>query len=261
MSLDIPAAFEDGLTRLPTRVAAVLFAAYLAVGVASTVAAQTLSRAIVGALQTTIPADATAPAAPGTGVGGGALALDVGLPVAAVLFLSQIVLSQAVGIVGIRTFVSDARTTFPSGLTSRLPWVVLNALVAGLVVNVLIGVGALLLIVPGVYAAVALYFVQFEVAIEERNAIEALRSGWALTKGERLRVFLLLVVLFAIGLTSAVPSVVLGFAGVPTTLTVATSVLVGAVAGLISVVVGARAYVQLKPDGWSSGLDASSPFA
>jgi hypothetical protein len=259
MSLDIPAALTDGLSRIPTRVAATLFAAYLAVGAISTVAAQTLSLAVVDALRTTVPADATAPATPG--MGGGALALDVGLPVAAALFLTQVVLAQVVGVVGIRTFVSDARTSFPSGVTSHLTWVVLNALVAGFVVNVLTGLGAILLVIPGIYLAVALYFVQFEVAIEEHNAVEALRTGWELTKGERLRVFLLLLVIFALGLASAVPSVVLGFVGAPTPVVVAVSVLVGAVAGLLSVAIGARAYVQLKPDGWSPSFGTTSPFA
>ncbi|MFB6257043.1 MAG: hypothetical protein ABEH58_10030, partial [Haloplanus sp.] len=140
MSLDIPAAIESGLARLRTRVAAILFAAYLAIGTISTVSGSTLGRAVVDALQTTIPADATMPTTPGTG--GGALALDVSLPVAVVLFLVQVVLAQVVGVVAIRTFVSDARASFPAGLTSHLPWVVFNALVAGFVVNVLIGLGA-----------------------------------------------------------------------------------------------------------------------
>jgi len=260
MPLDIPAALEDGLARLPTRVAAILFAAYLAIGAISTVTGSTLSRAVVDALQTTIPADATAPTTPGMG-GGGALALDVSLPVAVVLFLAQVVLAQVVGVVGIRTFVSDARASFPTGLTSHLPWVVFNALVAGFVVNVLIGLGAILLVIPGIYLAVALYFVQFEVIVEEKNAIDALRTGWALTKGDRLAVFLLLLVIFAIGLASAVPSILLGFVGAPTLVVTAVSVGLGAVAGLIGVAVGARAYVQLKPDGWSPGLGSPSPFA
>jgi hypothetical protein len=259
MSLDIPAALEDGLSRIPTRVAAILFAAYLAVGAISTVAAQTLSLAVVDALQTTVPAGATAPTMPG--MGDGALALDVGLPVAAALFLIQVVLAQVVGVVGTRTFVSDARASFPTGLTRHLPWVVLNALVAGFVVNVLIGLGAIFLVVPGIYLAVAFYFVQFEVIIEEENALDALRTGWELTKGDRLAVFLLLLVVFAIGLASAVPSVVLGLVGAPTPLTVAVSLVAGAVAGLLSVAIGARAYVQLKPDGWSPALGAPSPFA
>jgi hypothetical protein len=259
MSLDIPAALEDGLARLPTRVAAMLFAAYLVIGATSTVAGGTLSRAVLEALRTTIPADATAPTTPGTG--GGAFALDVGLPVAVALFLGQVVLAQVVGVVGIRTFVSDARASFPTGVTDHLPWVVLNALVAGFVVNVLIGLGAIVLVIPGIYLAVALYFVQFEVIVEERNAVEALRTGWALTTGNRLAVFLLLLIVFAIGLASAIPSIVLGFVGAPTLLTTAVSVVLGSVAGVVSVAVGARAYVQLKPDGWSPAVGTPSPFA
>jgi len=258
MSLDIPAALEDGFSRLLTRVAGLLLVAYLVVGVISTVTAQTLSLAVMGALQSSLPSDAaTPPTTPG--MGGNPLALDVGLPVAVALFLAQIVLAQAVGVVGIRTFVSEARRSVPAGVARNLPWVVLNALVAGFVVNVLIGLGTILLVIPGIYLAVALYFVQFEVIVEERNAIDALRSGWELTKGERLGVFLLLLVIFAIGIATAVPSIVLGFVGAPTVAVVLVSVVVGGIAGVIAVAIGARAYVQLKPDGWSppsGSLDA-----
>lgn len=260
MSLDIPAALEDGFSRLPTRVAGLLLVAYLVVGVISTVTAQTLSLAVMDALQSSMPADATAPSMT-PGAGGSALALDVSLPVAVVLFLVQVVLAQVVGVVGIRTFVSEARRSFPTGVTRHLVWVVLNALVAGFIVNVLIGIGTILLVIPGIYLAVALYFVQFEVIVEERNAIEALRAGWELTKGDRLGVFLLLVVIFAVGLATAIPSIALGFVGAPTVAVVLTSVLVGAVAGLFSVAVGARAYVQLKPDGWSPPNGGVDPFA
>ncbi|AZH25371.1 hypothetical protein [Haloplanus aerogenes] len=258
MSLDIPAVLEDGFSRLLTRVAGLLLVAYLVVGVISTVTAQTLSLAVFDAFRSSLPSDAaTTPTTPG--MGGNALALDVGLPVAIALFLAQIVLAQIVGIVGIRTFVSEARRSFPTGVARNLPWVVLNALVAGFIVNVLIGIGTILLVIPGIYLAVALYFVQFEVIVEERNAIDALRTGWELTKGERLGVFLLLLVIFAIGIATAVPSIVLGFVGAPTVVVVLVSVVVGAVAGVIGVAIGARAYVQLKPDGWSSpggGADA-----
>ncbi|WP_435067227.1 hypothetical protein [Haloplanus sp. C73] len=259
MSLDIPAALENGFMRIPTRVAGLLFVAFLVVGIASTVTAQTLSLAVMDAIQQSMEPGAAPPTTPGAGTG--ALALDVGLAVAVVLFLTQLVVSQIVGVVAIRTFVSDARRTFPSGVTRRLPWVVVNALVAGFIVNVLIGIGTILLIIPGIYLAVALYFVQFEVVVEERNAIDALRSGWDLTKDNRLAVFLLLIIIFAIGLVSAIPSLVLGFAGVSPLVTALVSVLVGAVASIVSVAIGARAYVQLKPDGWSSDFGTADPFS
>lgn len=73
--------------------------------------------------------------------------------------------------------------------------------------------------------------------------------------------FLLLLIVFALGPVSVVPSAALGFIGVPTVVVTAVSVLVGAVAGLFSVAIGARAYVQLKPDGWSPAVGSAQPFA
>jgi membrane-anchored glycerophosphoryl diester phosphodiesterase (GDPDase) len=188
MSLDVPAAIEDGLRRVPTRIALLLVVAYLAVGV-----------------------------------------------------------------VAIRTFVADARRSLPAGVTHRFAWVVANALVAGFVVNLLSLLGLALLIVPGIYVSVALYFVQFEVVVEGKNAFEAIRDGWALTAGDRLQVFLLLVALVAVGVASAVPAFVLDLAGVPSLASTAVTVVLGAVVSVFSVAVGARAYVQLKPGGPSPG--------
>jgi len=267
MTLDIPAAIEDGLTRLPTRVAAILFVAYLVIGVLSTVTAQTLGAAFtdwLGSAAPTQPGAGGMPAGgmgPGPAAGGGSpLALDVGLVVAFVLFLAQVVLAQAVGVVTIRTFVSDAKQRFPDGVDRRFGWVLLNALVAGIVVDIATFVGAIFLVIPGIYVAVALYFVQFEVIVEDKGVIDALSDGWALTAGERLRVFLLLVVVLVIGLLGAVPGFLLGLTGVPQIATVAISVAISAVTGLVTVAIASRAYVQLKGEDWTPPGSAS-PFA
>jgi hypothetical protein len=263
MSLDIPAAIEDGLARLPTRVAAILFVAYLVVGALSTVAAQTLGLAVQETLRRTFQGSNAVPPSESVAAGPMAdaspLALDVGIVAAVALFLTQIVLAQAVGVVTVRTFVRRARHSFPDDVGRRFGWVLVNALVAGFVVNVSIFVGAIFLIVPGIYVAVALYFVQFEVIVEDKSVVDALRDGWALTGGQRLPLFFLLVVLFAIGLAGAAPGYVLGLVGAPQLAVVATSVAVGSVTGLLTTAIGARAYVQLKPDGWAPAGDAS-PF-
>ncbi|GAB6862038.1 hypothetical protein ACFR97_03535 [Haloplanus litoreus] len=264
MSLDISAAIEDGLFRLPTRVAAILFVAYVVVGALSTITAQTLGVAVQEWLQGVFSAASNAPPPsgampPGPTGTGSPLALDVSLAAAAVLFLAQIVLAQALGVVTIRTFVSEARRSFPDDVGRRFGWVLVNALVAGFVVNVAIFVGAIFLIVPGIYVAVALYFVQFEVIAEDKSVVDALRDGWALTAGERLSLFFLLVVVFAIGLAGGVPSYLLGFVGAPPLVTGAVSVVLGAATGLLATAIGARAYVQLKPDGWAPTGEAS-PF-
>ncbi|MFC7173645.1 hypothetical protein ACFQL0_10400 [Haloplanus litoreus] len=64
MSLDISAAIEDGLFRLPTRVAAILFVAYVVVGALSTITAQTLGVAVQEWLQGVFSAASNAPPLP-----------------------------------------------------------------------------------------------------------------------------------------------------------------------------------------------------
>lgn len=124
------------------------------------------------------------------------------------------IVSLVVNIVAIRVFVSDETERLPSELfTRRMGWVVLNAIVGGIVFGIAVGIGFVLLVIPGIFLLVTLAFWTVFVAVEDQNFVEGFQSSWSLTKGHRLRL---------LGLGIAVMVV---------------AVIVGAVAGIVSVFV------------------------
>ncbi|GAA0523889.1 hypothetical protein SAMN04488066_106137 [Halorubrum aquaticum] len=158
---------------------------------------------------------------------------------------------QWLTVVTIRTFVGGHTRAIPSEYYTRnIVPVLLNSLVGGLIYGVLMFVGSVLFVIPGIIAYVAFIFMIVYVAVEDKNFIAGFRDSWQLTRGHWLRLFgLLLVVVAGIGLISGV-------------LTAITSLVVGAIAGqamgiLLSGVVGlpfsllilatlAEAFTQLR---------------
>ena len=76
---------------------------------------------------------------------------------------------------GSRPEVNDLFSVF------RRAW--LNAVIANLVVSVIIGIGLVLLVIPGIYLAVRLCFVPYIVADEAVGPFQALTESWNRTSG------------------------------------------------------------------------------
>lgn len=116
-------------------------------------------------------------------------------------------------------------------------------MVASIVVTILVGIGLLLLVLPGVFLALSFYFVTQRIAVEDENFVEAMSESWALAKGERLELFVLAVVLVVLSFAVGLPTLVLADAAplVSTLYNLAVSAPV-AVFGTATV---SRAYVQL----------------
>lgn len=66
-----------------------------------------------------------------------------------------------------------------------------NALLANLLVMILIGIGIVFLIVPGIILACRLAFVPYLVVDRKLDAIEAVKESWRMTKGHALEIFLI----------------------------------------------------------------------
>src|SRR5699024_4475307 len=97
--------------------------------------------------------------------------------------------------------------------TRRIGWAVLNTIVGGIVFGIAVGIGFILLVIPGIFLLVTLTFWAVFVAVEDQNFVEGFRSSWKLTKGHRFRL---------LGLGIAV---------------VAIAVIIGAVAGIVSAII------------------------
>lgn len=238
MSLDIGEAFGEGLARLGTRPGLVLAAAFVLIGLVSVVLSQTLQVEGLEALlefyrnaspeqldmtQTEYQQQLTSLEEQlGTLRETSPLAVEVPLSIAAAGLLVVAILAEAVSIVAVRVFAAEnAADAGFDGATDGLILATLNGFVGGVVVWGLILVGSIFFLIPGLFAAVAFYFFRQEVALRDRNFIDAMAGSWRVTKGNRLNVFalgLLVVVVSAIddlaaaaaGLASPLAAAVLG---------------------------------------------------
>ncbi|WP_254545885.1 hypothetical protein [Halomarina pelagica] len=177
---------------------------------------------------------------------------------AVVLALAAFVLNEAARIVADRTFVSDATETLYEP-TRNLPLAVVNGVVAVIVVGFVIvagfSVGLLGLLVGGpilaTFLGVSLFFVRQEIAVEDKNFVDALVGSWALAKGDRLELFVLALALLIVSLlVGGVLGFVVGL--LPAPIALVGNAIVSAGVGVFASAVVADAYRQLvaaKRDG------------
>jgi uncharacterized membrane protein len=240
MSLDIGRAFGHGIDGVATRVGGILVGAWFVVQLVSTTAMRTM----LGPM-----------AAPQSGL---QTLPDVALPVdpavGGLLFVVAWLVSLALYVVFARVAVSGRTDTIPGELYSRrLGGATAHLLVAFVLGGFLVGIGMVLLVVPGLFLAVSFAFTLFYVAVEDDGAIEAMKHSWSLASGNRLRVFLLLLLVGVVtGLPSTVVTVLVGSSVVGWLV----SSLVGSVTYVYSVYVMADAFTQLRDGGRADGVDA-----
>ena len=208
MPLDIGDAFAEGLARLTGGTAAVIVVAFVLVSLVSAVFTQTLQveglEALLEVVRASSPAQLDVSPAEYDRQGGtlerqlettrehSPLAVELPASVAAAGLLAVALVAEGVSIVTVRAFATDEPDEVSlAGTTDRLGVATANGFVGGVVVWVLILAGSILLIVPGLFAAVVFYFLRQEIALEDRNFLDALGASWRLTKGHRVNVFAL----------------------------------------------------------------------
>ena len=176
----------------------------------------------------------------------GGLRLAIGVIVAlAVSVLGQIVTIRATaGPLGV-----NAATEFAPALQAAGPKFV-PVLLTALLVSIIVGLGSILLIVPGIILGVISASLQACV-LEDRAPIEALKRSRELTRGNRWRVLglSLILLLIVIGglLLGAIPTAVAGF--VPLIGPLVAIIISSAISGLISVfmsIAGTHAFLELR---------------
>jgi len=260
MSLDIGKALRDGVGRTTARNGLVLAAVFVAFRLVNAVVNQSLGRVWAGEVLDDLAANP--PSLEGTELTRAEfqqaladireavrestqLAYLDSLSVAELIGIAVVlaVVAEAIRIVAVRVFVSPETESLPAALMTRnlLPAVV-NGIVGRIVAAILIGVGLVFLVVPGVFLFIAFLFLRQEIAVEDENFIRALSESWTLTSGHRLELFALVVALVVISL---VASLVAGFLGSSVVATVVNTA-VGALVLTYSVAVVSRAYDQLR---------------
>ena len=102
-----------------------------------------------------------------------------------------------VSIAAIRVFVSDETEHLPREyFTRNMVWAVINLFVGVIVFGIIVALGLVAFVVPGIFLLVTLAFWTVYVAVEDQNFITAFRSSWGLTRGYRLNLFVLGVAVF-----------------------------------------------------------------
>jgi hypothetical protein len=254
MSLDIGAAVRDGASRLTTQSALLIVFAFFLVGLASTVVTQSLTVAIQESLLRVAEANTAEldPAQVETlreqvqqAREGSPFAVGMPVSLAAALGLVTAIVAEAITLVAIRVFVGDVTGRIPGSLIRRnLPLATLNGFVGGIVAGVLVALGLIALVLPGIFFYVSFLFVRQEIAIEDENFIEALAGAWELSRGNRFDLFGLAVVVVLVSVLAFVPG--LAFAGVSPVAGTAVASVVSPLVTVFGVAVTSRAYVQLK---------------
>jgi hypothetical protein len=192
-TLQIGSALSDGIDSLTTRGGARLVAVYVVLQVITQVAINSL---FATTLADQLPAEAMNTAYP--------LALDVPLAVSGVVTAIALVATILVSIVAMRALYADLDEVPNAQHTHRLPRTLAVLIVVSLITGVAIGIGLIFLVIPGIFLAVALVFTQLAVVVEEAGVVGALKRSWSLTKGNRIRLFALgLIVAIVSGILSA----------------------------------------------------------
>ncbi|WP_440008975.1 hypothetical protein [Halomicrococcus sp. SG-WS-1] len=111
-----------------------------------------------------------------------------------------------VSIAAIRVFVSDETERLPREyFTRNIGWAAINVVVGAIVFGIIVALGFVAFIIPGIFLLVALAFWTVYVAVEDQNFITAFRSSWRLTRGYRFSLFTLgVAVLLLTALVNAV---------------------------------------------------------
>lgn len=241
MSIDISSVLEGGYERTIAPTGLQFAVIFYVVSLLSALFSPEVDPA---SLQET-PVGDMAPAA-----GGGTTAPSLGLPagLAGLLSLLLAVVSVVVTIAAIRTFVAGETEAIPREFARRdIVWAGVNFAVGAVVFGIAVAIGFVLLVIPGLFLLVSLFFWTVFVTVEDQNFIEGFKSSWELTGGHRL-------VLFALGVVVAVVGFVVSLVfGIPAALLpdVFGFLINQAASALLTVfflATAAEAYIQLTGD-------------
>lgn len=247
MSLAIDDALQEGFQRTFARSGLVLIAVFVAFGFANAIVSQSFSQQMFEVMQQSFDQSLQQGPNPfGRGMQTETpFALPLPLSVLGVLTLLSIVVAEAIHIIAIRVFASEQADSVPDDVaTRRIGLATINGIVGGVIAGVLTVLGLIFLVVPGIYIAISLFFVRQEIAVADKNFIDALGDSWSLTEGNRWELLGLAIIVIVINLIAGSPSVVLAF--LDRTVASAVSIVIGAVTTTFGIAVATRAYEQLR---------------
>jgi len=203
MALQLGQAISDGIGRVLTKTGVILFAGLVSIQLLTQLGANTAVAGFLppAATQAAGSTGLTLPVSPVVGLGLGL----IGILASAVYF---VVLSRAL------SRPQRALSTLPASLyTRRIGRATITALLGGLVASVAVSIGFVLLVVPGIFLSVSFLFFIFAVGVEDRGVLGSLRRSWAMARGNRLKIALLVIGVGVVGALVGTLGSVLTLAG------------------------------------------------
>ncbi|WP_336023138.1 hypothetical protein [Halobellus salinisoli] len=237
MAFHLTRAVGDGIRRILTRTGAVLFVGLLLLQFLVQIS---LNTAVVGL----IPPEAA------DQVGSLGLTLPVSGTVGAVLFLVATLLSLPyfVGLSRALTRPKNELSTVPAELwRRRLGRASLSMLLGGFVVGISVWIGLLLFLLPGIFLGACFLCFIFAVGVEDRGTVGALRRSWGLSRGNRLKLSVIVIFSGVIGGIIGILGTVLDLAAVPVLAELVTNTF-GTVLFVFLYGMMAASYLQLRDD-------------
>lgn len=238
MTLQLGRTFVDGIGRVLTRTGGLLLVGLLAI--------QFLVQSSINtAVLEVFPPEATSELEGMLG-----LTLPVSGTVAGVLLAAAFVLSSAYFVVLSRALTRprDELSTFPSSLfTRRIGRATLSSLGGGVLVGLSVSIGLALFVLPGLFLAVCFLFFVFAVGVEDRRAIGALGRSWALSRGDRLKLVVVVIVAGLVGAVVGAVGAVFELAGTPLVAELVSNT-ISSVLFVLLYGVMAAAYLQVRDD-------------
>ena len=195
MPLQLGQAVSNGIRRILTPTGGILLVGFLAL--------QLLTQASINTAVTSVFPDGPA----GEIEAALGMTLPVSGTVAGGLFVGAVVLSSAYFAVLSRALTRPTKelSSFPSDLyTRRMGRATLSLFVGGLIVGPAILIGFVLLFIPGIFLAVSFLFFTFAVGVEDRGIVDGLKRSWELSRGDRLKLSVLVILAGVIGFISGI---------------------------------------------------------
>lgn len=239
MSVDIGRAIQEGGRRTLARNGLYFVAIVWVLGVLNGLFSASMARSAMQGVPGRPPMG-PAPMGPSLGLS----------PAAAGLLSLLVSLAGLVVVAGaMRTFVTQDTETIPGErFTRNLGWMLVNLVIGGIAFGIVVGIGFVLLVVPGLFLLVSLFFWGFYVVVEDQNFVEGFRNSWALTRGNRLVLFALGVLVAVIGLVVSWTFGIVQFVGPGGWVGLLVTQIGSAFASVFGLATAARTYRQLTEE-------------
>jgi len=244
MSLQVGAAFRDGIDDLTSQSGVLFVAVFVVLGLVNTVLSQSLSLAANEYFISQLDQPEAAMQQPGGFGQGTALAVDVPLAVAAGLLLLLSVVAVTVSIAAIRAFASDSPEAIPPEATRNLLKTTLIAIAASIVSGIATVIGFVFLIIPGLILVILFYFIQQEIALNDSGVIESIQGSIGLVTDNVVGVVAIAIILFVLSIILSVPSILSPGSAV----VILVTVVIGQVVSVFNLAVVTSAYQQAAED-------------